>query len=357
MRHTAGVRVGLLWRAEWDPAAPDASTVESCKLRGMFAALAAVGVNAEPVVYADEAIEEVRAQLLGLDGVLVWVNPIEHGRDRSKLDPLLREAAEAGVWVSAHPDVIVKMGTKQVLVDTQHMSWGTETRLYRTAAQLRAQLPGRLAGRGPIVLKQHRGMGGHGVWKVEPVSEASTADEATHVVVQHAADGGEPEQLLIGEFLARCEPYFAGTGLMVEQPFQPRLAEGMIRAYLSHDEIVGFTHQYPRGLMPPGADLRPTTKRFEPAAERSYNRLRTRLESEWLPQLQEVLGIERHALPVIWDADFLYGPKDASGEDSFVLCEINVSSTFAFPEFAMPTVARAAISRIREHENRSRHPA
>jgi hypothetical protein len=62
--------------------------------------------------------------------------------------------------------------------------------------------------------------------------------------------------------------------------------------------------------------------------------------------MQRILGIERHSLPVIWDADFLYGPKTKVGEDTFVLCEINVSSTFAFPGFAMPTVARAAIERI-----------
>jgi len=29
-----------------------------------------------------------------------------------------------------------------------------------------------------------------------------------------------------------------------------------------------------------------------------------------------------------------------------VLCEINANSTFAFPEHAMPTVARAALARI-----------
>ena len=57
----------------------------------------------------------MREQLLALDGVLVWVNPIEQGLTRAKLDPLLREVAEAGVWVSAHPDVILKMATKRVL--------------------------------------------------------------------------------------------------------------------------------------------------------------------------------------------------------------------------------------------------
>jgi len=93
----------------------------------MFAAFATLGVAAEPVVFSDDRAEAVHQQLLGLDAVLVWVNPIEQGRDRSRLDPLLREVAAAGVWVSAHPDVIQKVATKQVLVDTQHLSWGTET--------------------------------------------------------------------------------------------------------------------------------------------------------------------------------------------------------------------------------------
>jgi hypothetical protein len=106
--------------------------------------------------------------------------------------------------------------------------------------------------------------------------------------------------------------------------------------------------------MPPGADDRSTAKVFEPASEPSYGKLRARLESEWMPELKEILGIDTHSLPVIWDADFLYGPKTRSGEDSYVLCEINVSSTFAFPEFAMPTVAQAAISRIQANNRRSR---
>jgi hypothetical protein len=65
-----------------------------------------------------------------------------------------------------------------------------------------------------------------------------------------------------------------------------------------------------------------------------------------VPQLQQILGLETPRLPVIWDADFLYGPKTASGEDTYVLCEINASSTFAFPEHAMPSVAEAALARI-----------
>jgi hypothetical protein len=320
------VRVGLLWRSEWDPA----HDAESSKLHGVFAAFAALGVPAEPVVYSDERVDEVRAHLLGLDGVLVWVNPIEQGRDRSLLDPLLRDVADEGVWVSAHPEVIRRIATKQVLVDTRHLSWGTDTRLYPTAAELREELPARVA-EAPRVLKQSRGMGGDGVWKVE--------QDGSSFRVQHAK-GNDVASLSLGELVRSFEPYFA-AGPVVEQPFQERIAEGMIRAYLTHAEVVGFTHQYPRGLMPPGPDDRPATKVFEQASAPAYAELRRRLESEWVPQLQEIAGVATEALPVIWDIDFLFGPGD-----TYVLCEINASSTFAFPEHAMPTVARAAVRAI-----------
>jgi hypothetical protein len=338
-------KVGLLWRAEWDRPEADGSMIESCKLHEVFAAFSALGVTAEPVIYSDDTVTAVRDQLLGLDGVLVWVNPIEQGLDRSKLDPLLREVADAGAWVSAHPDVILKMATKQVLVDTKLMSWGTDTRLYRTAAELRDDLAARLAEQTPLVLKQRRGMGGNGVWKVE----RDASDDDTMLRVQHAVRESVPEQLSLDEFVARCEPYFAGHGLMVEQPYQARLAEGLIRVYMTHAQVVGFAHQYPRGLLPPAdASTTQTGKAFQLPSADAYSDLRNRMESEWVPELQEILGLETHALPVIWDADFLYGAKTTSGDDTYVLCEINASSTFAFPEHAMPTVAKAAIQRIKE---------
>jgi hypothetical protein len=150
-------RVGILWRG--DEPARRSATPETSRFKAVFAALADVGVDAEPVVYEDDILEAVRAQLGTLDGVLVWVNPIHEGRNRGNLDALLREVAARGVWVSAHPDVILKMGTKEVLHRTRTMSWGCDTALYRTAEAMRAELPMQLAA-GPRVIKRNRGNGG-----------------------------------------------------------------------------------------------------------------------------------------------------------------------------------------------------
>jgi len=67
--------------------------------------------------------------------------------------------------------VILKMGVKEVLHRTKHLAWGTDTHLYRTAADFTGVLPSRLQSAGPRVLKQNRGNGGQGVWKVELASE------------------------------------------------------------------------------------------------------------------------------------------------------------------------------------------
>src|SRR4051812_47707130 len=125
-------RVALLWRGDLD--ARRAATPENNRLRPVFDAFAELDVIAEPAVYAEELSDEVRKQLLDVDGVVVWVDPLSGGRDREDLDALLREVSAAGVWVSTHPDVILKMGVKEVLVHTRSVGWGNDVHLYDTAA-------------------------------------------------------------------------------------------------------------------------------------------------------------------------------------------------------------------------------
>lgn len=128
-----------------DLAARRSATSGNNRFADLFMAFAAKGIHAEPAVYHDDFRQEVREQLLGVDAVLVWANPIENGRDRSVLDALLRELAAAGVFVSTHPDIILKLGTKEVLYQTRTVGWGCDTHLYRSVDQMRAELPARLA--------------------------------------------------------------------------------------------------------------------------------------------------------------------------------------------------------------------
>jgi hypothetical protein len=68
--------------------------------------------------------------------------------------------------------------------------------------------------------------------------------------------------------------------------------------------------------------------------------------------MMRVLGIDASSLPVLWDADFLYGPRTMGGDDTYVLCEINVSSVIPFPEQVPAAVARLTLSRLQTWRQR-----
>jgi hypothetical protein len=172
--------------------------------------------------------------------------------------------------------------------------------------------------------------------------------------VQHAqTKDAVTEDTTLGEFIARCLGYFAWSGFLIDQPFQPRLADGLIRCYLVHNEVVGFQHQWPRGLLDAAScerlDAAPPAREMEAADTARYRLLRSTMEQEWVPQMQELLGIDTAELPVICDADFLYGPKNDAGDDTYVLCEVNVSAVWPFPPQATRTLAAAATRMLVAH--------
>src|SRR5689334_12297214 len=102
-------RVCVIWRG--DARARAEASAQTSRLKAIFEALARRGIAAEPCVWDDPLDAEVRAQIDGADGVLVWVDPIstQTGARRTGLDVLLRDAAARGVFVSGHPDVLAKM--------------------------------------------------------------------------------------------------------------------------------------------------------------------------------------------------------------------------------------------------------
>ena len=60
-----------------------------------------------------------------------------------------------------------------------------------------------------------------------------------------------PEELPLATFMSRCESYFGWGGCIIDQPFQPRLPDGMIRCYMAGDRVAGFGHQYIKALIEP----------------------------------------------------------------------------------------------------------
>ncbi|MFL6693849.1 MAG: Cj0069 family protein [Ramlibacter sp.] len=340
--HQPGFRVAVLWRG--DAQARNEARPASSRFNAVFEALESAGMSAEPAVYAEEVAREVQEQLRHVDGVLVWVDPISQERRRTQLDVLLREVAQSGLFVSGHPDVIRKMGAKEVLFTTRRLGWGTGTDLYESADDLSARFPARLAA-GPRVIKQNRGNGGIGVWKVERLPGGE-------VCVQEARRDGEMRVTSLEEFIRSCSRYFDDGERLVDQPFQARHLDGMIRCYMSGGRVAGFGHQLVRALAPREAG--PAGPRlYSGPGDQRFQRLRRLMEQEWTPAMAKLLDIAPAALPVIWDADFLLGPRTPDGEDTYVLCEINASSVFPIPDEAPAAIANTVRERLVARRERS----
>lgn len=324
------LNVALLWHG--DRETRNSPKLDEHRLGPTAAAFRKAGLEPEPAVYSDAFVDEVRDQLLQVGAVQVWVNPInDQGGTRCVLDAMLKEVADAGVVVSAHPDTIQKMGTKNVVFDTREMGWGSDVHLYRSIEEMRSQLPGRLRN-GPRVLKQHRGHSGQGIWKLSPTENPSM------VLARHAPRGSAEVRMPLEEWIASCEAYFQ-EGPMLDQEFNPQIGEGMVRCYQNIARVGGFGFQEVNALVE-AAD--PGPRLYFPPTDPRFQDLKSRLEREWLPEMLAVLGMIGEELPCLWDADFMFR------NGGYMLCEINVSSVYPYPESAMAPLAEALKSRIEE---------
>jgi hypothetical protein len=351
----SNLRIAIVFAA--DPKELAATQVETTRLSKVAHALSSAGAQVISAPFCDAIANEIEARLSTVDLVLAWFNPFEAGTDRSRLNAMLRSLASQGVLVSTHPDVIDKMGTKDVLYQTRHMPWGVDIKRYGSADAMQAELPDSLR-QGPRVLKQMRGQSGDGIWKISLKEDSSRP----LVAVRHAKRGSPEELILLEEFVALCRPYFLHSGAMIDQAYQSRLHEGMIRCYVVHNKVQGFGEQLINALYPaptgrPESDApQPGPRLYYPADRPDFQDLKRRLEGDWIPQMCDILKLQPDDLPVLWDADFMLGEKALNekafnGKDCYVLCEINVSSVYPFPPSALGPLVNEALRRCDARPN------
>src|ERR1700761_4018262 len=92
---TQTAKLAVLWRG--DRNARRDATPQNNRFHRVFEELTKLGIFAEPAVYADDFADEVRDQLLQVDGVLVWVDPIHEGQTRTALDAMWRHVDRGSV--------------------------------------------------------------------------------------------------------------------------------------------------------------------------------------------------------------------------------------------------------------------
>ena len=319
----------------------DALTEE--KYRDLSIAFSSRGFKVESVLYNDGSAGKLATELPRFDAVLVWVNPIEQGNDRRKLDSLLVEISNKGCFVSTHPEVILKMGTKDVLYKTKDMGWGGDTKMYTSYEDFTNRFPESLQTSKTRVLKQYRGNGGNGVYKI--IYHPS----GNEITIIHAKDSNEEKVLSKNDFYNEFKPFFFNDGLLIDQEWNNNIVNGMVRCYLSGLKVAGFGYQEINAFYELNNKSYLPSKRYYYTENCGlFSDLKKIMENEWVPELQKGLSIDGNMLPVIWDADFFINEINSINVNKkYTLCEINVSCVSPFPPSAIKLMIDEVSNRIK----------
>jgi hypothetical protein len=233
------------------------------------------------------------------------------------------------------------MGTKEILFNTRDMDWGCDTKLYTSHEDFTARFPKSLQSSEIRVLKQYRGNGGDGVYKIQQLPNMND------VRVIHAA-GNEHRVLTVDELNHEFNSFFLDNNMLLDQEWNKNIANGMVRCYVSGTKVAGFGYQEINALYESndGTYLPPGKRYYYTENCGLFADLKDLMEKAWIPELQQRLSLDPYMMPVIWDADFFINHFYGNSIGKYTLCEINVSCVSPFPPSAIRFMVEEVKSRL-----------
>ena len=283
------------------------------------------GWTAEIIFYADKDRGEIyRYTQNKADAYISRVNPGNLG-DETGYFQMLRELVNNGVEGLPHPDAMIAYGAKNsveklkgspIVPDDVYTYYDFDT--------MKAELPKSLL-KGVRVVKQNRGSTGEGIWRVEVIDRdkyKKSIPMDARLKLTEAKDN-HTEEKTVQEFLEFCIQYLEGdNGMLLDMPFLERIVEGEIRVLMLRDTVVNVVHKKPAATKDAfSATLFSGAKYRYDKPEQWPDLVKSVTES--LPLIQSRLG--NYDLPLIWTADFILDTNKKTGEDMYILGEINAS--------------------------------
>lgn len=283
------------------------------------------GWTAEIVFYTDENRGEIyRYTIDKADAYISRVNP-GNLTDETGYFQMLRELVTNGVEGLPHPDAMIAYGAKNSVEKLKGSAIvPSDVYTYYDFDQLKENFPKTLKN-GVRVIKQNRGSTGEGIWKVEVLNQQKYKDQipldAPLKLVE--AKDNHVEEKTLQEFMEFCIQYLEGdNGMLLDMPFLERIVEGEIRVLMLREKVVNIVHKKPveqedafSATLFSGAKYRYDKPEQWPDLVNSV--------TASLPTIQSRLG--NYDLPLIWTADFILDTDKQTGNDKYVLGEINAS--------------------------------
>jgi len=264
--------------------------------------------------------------------VLCYVSRIDPGKYENFTEEtyleFLRRLISANIRGSTDPDVMMKLGTKEVLFQLKNTKIGSvDVEIYKTKEEFTKNFY-EVVKRSPEgrVLKQNRGAGGRGVFLVSILSPSSSSTslevwccEAHDASLKKYSNWDEFSSVIASQFLNSQNP----TSFLVSMPFYKNVKEGEVRVVMTQNQPICVVHKHPKA--DENGDFFSCTVKSGAIIEYIYDfkaiqewKSLTELVISELPNIQEILKITN--LPHLWTIDFI---KNDQG--NYVLGEINCS--------------------------------
>ena len=283
------------------------------------------GWTAEIIFYRDEDRGEIyRYTHAKADAYISRVNP-GNLTDEQGYFQMLREFVNHGIEGLPHPDAMIAYGAKNSVEKLKGTDLVPEdVYTYYDFDALKESLPNTLL-KGVRVLKQNRGSTGEGIWRIEVLDRDQYGDKIpmdAKLKLTEAKDNHTEEKTL-QEFLEFCIQYLEGpNGMLLDMPFLERIKEGEIRVLMLRNKVVNVVHKKPADTADAFSATLFSGAKYRYDSPEQWPEL-VKLVEKSVPLMQSKLG--NYDLPLIWTADFILDTDKTTGEDKYVLGEINAS--------------------------------
>lgn len=288
--------------------------------------LKARGWTSEIIFYSDEDRGEIYRYTHENAGA--YISRVNPGNLPSEIGyfQMLRELVNHGVIGLPHPDAMISYGAKNAIERLKGTAIvPADVACYYDFESFKQEFPKTLCN-GVRVAKQNRGSTGEGIWRVEVIDAVEAGLDAipleTRVKCTEAKDN-HVETKTLGEFIDFCVQYLDGEGGMIlDMPFLERIKEGEIRILMLRNTPVNVVHKKPADTPDAFSATLFSGAKYTYDTPEQWPEL-IGIVKKSVPMIRQKLG--NYDLPLIWTMDFILDTDKATGEDKYVLGEINAS--------------------------------
>lgn len=273
--------------------------------------------------WKDEIYEYTKANF---SGFISRINPGNLPNGEKIYFETLRKLSHAGLEAMSHPDEMLKLGSKNILLKLKNTAFAApDTFGYYSIKEFKDRFPYSLAQK-QRVLKQNRGSTGVGIWKVEVWDDTKTYEgeplPLDTLVQCTEANDNHTEIHTLEKFMQLCEKYMVGNNtILIDMPYLPRISEGELRLILIADKPMAVIHKKPTNSIDAFSATMFAGAKYTLFNVEAYPNL-LRLFEENAPQITKYAKLKE--FPLLWTADFILS-NDAHYNDKYVLSEINCS--------------------------------